>query len=128
MRLHSNHLVQALCLTLFACAASLGVPLRQAAASTVTIVELFPDTSTTIHGPIGPFTLGSAALPTASDPFSISRPWTFDVTNTQIIFNPNENQTYAGGIGFNGFEFIFSGGFPAITNVTSDASSTLIPV
>src|SRR5436305_11897004 len=117
LKRHSNHFVQALCLSLFACAASLGVPLHQAAASTVTIVELYPDTSTTLHGPIGPFTLGSAALPTASDPFGISRPWTFNVTDTQIIFNPHESGvTYSGGVGFNGFEFIFSGGFPAITN------------
>jgi PEP-CTERM motif len=113
--------------SLLALASLVGTNAQQANAATVTISLLYPDTSTTYYGPIGPFPIDYFSAP---DPFAVSRPWTFSVVGTasgyQITFNPNETNTYGGSVAFNGFEFLFSGA-PTITGISNDGSSTFNP-
>jgi hypothetical protein len=98
--------------------------------SSVTVTGYYPDPIVgDIWGQAGPVTVGPGVefLPGVIYP-PRSSAFGFDITNTQIIYYPNENITYGGGspTQFNGFELSFSGA-PQIVGITLDGATTLTP-
>jgi hypothetical protein len=96
--------------------------------SSVTITGFYPDHNPlnspgNIFGTTGPATVGAGVEFPA--PAMAGRPWTFDISDTQIIFTPNEAVTYSAGV-FNGFEFTFTGAAP-ITGVSIAGGSNFNP-
>jgi hypothetical protein len=96
--------------------------------STVTVTGLYPDNNPlnspgNIFGSTGSATVGAGVEFPA--PAMLGRPWSFDISDTQIIFTPNEIASYSSAL-FNGFEFTFSGAAP-ITGVTIAGASNFGP-
>lgn len=61
--------------SLLAVASLMGMNTQSAKAATVTLIELYPNTSTIIGGPTAAFTIDYSSG--SSNPFGGGRPWTF---------------------------------------------------
>jgi hypothetical protein len=97
--------------------------------SEVTGVLLFPNETTFCNmpgicsGPIGPVPVTTGVeFPAGTLAFDGS----LDVSGSQIIWTATSAETYTASA-FNGFNLMFTGA-PAITNVTLDPASTILPV
>jgi hypothetical protein len=94
--------------------------------SSVTATGYWPGvTPADVFGQAGPVTVGPGV---EFPPNAIlnGRSFGFDITNTQIIYLPDENNVYNGTGAFNGVVLSFSGA-PQITGITLDGASTLTP-
>src|SRR5260221_14673668 len=65
--------------------------------SQVTGTLLFPDTSTTFAGPIGPVTVVDPGQEFPANSFISGRPFALDITASQIFYFTNESVTYGTG-------------------------------
>jgi len=91
--------------------------------SDVTGVLLSPDETTFSSGPIGPVPVTSGVeFPVGT----LALDGSLDVSGAQIIWTATLPETYHASA-FNGFNLMFTGA-PAITNVTLDPASTILPV
>jgi hypothetical protein len=91
--------------------------------SEVTGVLLNPSESIFLSGPIGPVPVTTGVeFPAGTLAFDGS----LDISGSQIIWTATLPETYFPAP-FNGFNLMFTGA-PAITNVTLDPASTILPV